>query len=227
MHRELLIPIGIGALSILGISLLFLFIHRFQPQATTPAPPTDTPFKFLLLATESRTPNPASESDAESPTEGVSALDQPSLSATESATPQVSTDDTTSAAPGAAGTPTFDPAVFYAGQYDDIDERIIYEGEWINEIVSGAYNETLFTSLTIGSTAAFTFVGEQVQLGYLEGPELGTAIIQIDEVEYALDQSVGVEWLSPEAPYAEHFVLITHASGDFIILDYITIFGSP
>lgn len=230
LARDLLIPFGISTLSLLGISLIIWFINLDQNKAYTPAPPTETPFKYLFLATETHASSFASETAEETA--------QPAI--TEPPTVPSNAPTTTAPTPTlivitappvptntAFGAPTNDPSIFYPGTYDDLDERIAYDGNWLDETVTGAFNETLSTSLTAGSSASFVFVGKQLKIGYLEGSELGIAVIMIDDAEFNLDQSVNTAWTSPELTNTEHFALITHESGDFIILDYITILASP
>ncbi len=230
IDRGILIPLGVGILSIAGIGLLLLIVRFDTPEAASSGEPTNTLFKYLFLATETYTPDPTAQTASKKgiETETISFPNETTTAASESANEQSGTPTiTTSIAPNATSAPTVDINVFLVGKYDDIDDRIIYEGDWVNEIVEIAYNETLFISTKIGNKAGFRFTGQQFQIGYLEDPELGTAIVLIDNDEYSLDQSSNSGWLSPELPYGEHFVLITHESGEIIILDYITILASP
>lgn len=229
--REFLIPLGIATLSILGLVFVILLLFLPKPDAVAPVEDTPTPFKYLFLGTvtATQTIDPATSKRQGTPTnEGDLALNQlitltsntqPSLDGTAFATSQ-STPDTTITA-------TTDPTIFSAGKYDDIDERIIYDGGWVSEIVDEAYEETLFISTLSGDIASFTFSGTQFIIGYLEDPGLGTMTISIDGSNQLIDQSTGFEWLSPELPAGKHSVTIIHETGEIIILDYITILGSP
>jgi hypothetical protein len=63
--RSLILPIGVGALSLFGICLLLVINQVSSTRTTVPAPDTATPFKFLLLGTEPgiSTPEPEDETD--------------------------------------------------------------------------------------------------------------------------------------------------------------------
>lgn len=230
LDRGIFIPIGIGILSITGIILILLTVYLDQSKASAVSSPSPTPFKYLLLATETLTPELV---EADIP-ENTPSEEEEASSATPPAAPDFSvtlanTDAlATNASPGVTSTLSInDASVFTEGMYDDIDERIAYTGSWINEIVESAYGETMFISTTTGDTAAFTFIGTQLQIGYLADPTFGTAIVSIDGVEYSLDQSSGSKWLSPELPFGEYPVILTHENGELIVLDYINIIGSP
>lgn len=223
IDRGILIPIGISVLSIAGIGLLLLIVYFETPKATPLAEPTTTPFKYLFLATESHTPEPGLETVT--PEESFS-LTTPIASDFVITQDGTGTLDANVLPQGTSTSSVEETLVFMEGKYDDIDDRIIYEGDWVSEIVDIAYQETLFISTLTGNTAAFIFSGTQMQIGYLEDPGLGTVIVSIDGVDYPLDQSDGFEWLSPELPFGEHSILLTHESGELIILDYIIIIGS-
>lgn len=220
--REFLVPIGIGVLSVAGIVLIALIVFFDKPQASSVADPTATPFKYLFLATETHTPEPKMK--ILTPT--ASTNNEPSniASTAFAMTPSDESSPEANDAPTATTPPAIDlNSVFIEGKYDDIDERVAYEGDWVNEIVETAYGESLFISSLTGDTAMFKFVGSQFHIGYLEDPGLGTINVSVDGVEYTLDQSTGVEWISPELPIGEHSVILTHESGDLIILDFIII----
>ena len=124
--------------------------------------------------------------------------------------------------------PTVDASeVFLAGKYDDPDNRIEYEGDWMGDLfVDGAYEETISSSTTIGDTASFTFVGNQIELGYLGDSDLGTAFISIDGIAYPpINQAIGSTWSSPQLASGQHSVVIRHQAGDLICVDYINVRG--
>lgn len=221
-YNSIFIPIAISIFSVTGIILILLNVYFEQPNTSAEATPSPTPFKYLLLATETGVPDPSEIRPTETiytpppPTEAELSVESSNTDSPPTNTPL-----------GVTSAPTIDEAlIFTEGIYDDIDERIMYEGDWVNEIVETAYGETLFVSTTIGDTASFTFIGTQLQIAYLEDASLGVVIVRIDEVEYSLDQSSGSEWLSPELPFGEHSALLIHESGDVILLDYINILGS-
>ena len=224
-----LIPIGIGFLSLAGLGLLFLITQGDTPGTAPSATHTATSFKYFFLGTGTHTPKPTLKAGATTATfTGETSDDTAFISPTLELTP--STPDTLRSNP--ASTLTITPTAeqdlsFTAGKYDDTDERIVYDGDWVNDLLDTAYEETLFFSTLVGDTASFTFTGKQLQIGYLEEPTLGTITVTIDGTDYPFDQSTGTELSSPELPPGTHSALLTHKSGDLILLDYIVIIGSP
>jgi hypothetical protein len=230
IDHSLLIPIGISIFSLAGILAIFLTVYLDKPQVAVPTAPTPTPFKYLLLATETLIPDPAAETappeetapDGSTgpvegdpseedfltfPTEESSGEDPLLRSAT---TPETSTD-----------------ALNIVDRYDDADPRLDYDGDWISETnVANAYQRTIFVSNMIGNDLILSFIGQQIVIGYLGEPDLGSMTISIDDDEFQLDQSVGKEWISPQLDNGEHFVIIIHESGDSVNLDYINILSS-
>lgn len=221
LGKDILLPIMISFLSIIGIMLILMTVYLDRSKTPLETSPSLTPFKYLFLATETRavtlTETPITE-DTTSPKSlpptdldlsvTLSATDSPASNTPPNGTSVLSIDET---------------LVFIEGIYDDIDDRIVYEGSWVNDLVEGAYGETLFVSTATGDTATFTFVGTQLQIGYLEDSSLGMIGVNIDDTEYPLDQSSGSEWLSPELPYGEHTVLLIHEGGDIVLIDYLNI----
>lgn len=226
----LIIPLGIGFLSLLGIGLMGAIVYFDQPPETVPVSRTATSFKYLYLGTETPTPEPDAEtaSRKEIVTEEILPPGSPDPSTAQPDSTQIGTGgSTTGTPPVETNTPSAATgSIFTEGEYDDIDDRITYDGDWVNEFVDFAYGETLFVSTTVGDSASFTFLGIQVMIGYLEDPELGVATVSIDGLEYPFNQSTGSEWISPPLQYGEHNVVITHDDGDVIILDYILILGT-
>jgi hypothetical protein len=230
LDRGIIIPIGIGILSILGIVLIGMMVYFEQPSETGSVSPIVTPFKYLFLGTETPTPEPDAETAGrkEILTEVILPPGSPDPSTPQPDSTQIGTGvSSTGAPPVETSTPTaVSGSIFTEGEYDDIDDRITYEGDWVNEFVDFAYGETLFVSTSVGDRATFTFLGIQLLIGYLEDPELGVAIVSIDGLEYPFNQSTGSEWISPDLQFGEHNVIITHDDGDVIILDYILILGT-
>jgi hypothetical protein len=226
LDRDFIIPIGVTGLSIVGFGLVFFIFQIQESQAELPPEATDTPFKYLFLGTVTSTPTfnlteQATGNETPAPERKVSS--SPSSITTEARTNQPGSELTITASLAFIGTPTLNPAIFPAGKFDDIDDRIIYDGDWVSEIVDTAYGETLFISTVVGDTAGFTFTGTQFTIGYLEDPGLGIVTLIIDGTEYTLDQSSGFEWVSPALPPGEHTVSMIHETGEIIILDYLII----
>lgn len=226
LDRDFLIPIGVTGLSIIGFAFVFFLFRMQESRREVPPEATDTPFKYLFLGTVTSTPTLNLTKQVtvnETPTLERNASSSPAFSTAEAGTNQPGSELTMTATLAVIGTPTLNPAIFPAGKFDDIDDRILYDGDWVSEIVDTAYGETLFISTLVGDTAGFTFTGTQFTIGYLEDPGLGIVTIIIDGTEYTLDQSNGFEWVSPELPPGEHTVTMIHETGEIIILDYLII----
>lgn len=129
---------------------------------------------------------------------------------------------------GSTGPPITDTNLLTViDRYDDIDPSLEYDGDWVNQSnVGNAYQTTLSVSDVVGSDVIFSFVGQQIIIGYLSQPNLGSIAISIDDDEFQVNQAVGREWVSPQFANTEHFVIIIHESGASVNLDYINILGS-
>jgi len=233
--HSILLPIGISVFSIAGILIVFLAVLLDQLQVGVPADPTATPFTYLLIAPETpisdpefetaprqafSTEEPAGSTPLETPQERFTAFPTEASSQTN---PPVN--NTLS---GATNTPAASTDVLnVTDRYDDTDSRLEYDGDWVSQAnVGNAYQKTLFVSNTLGNDLILEFVGQQIVIGYLGAPGLGSIAISIDDEEFLLNQSVGKEWVSPQFENTEHFVIIIHESGDSVNLDYINILSS-
>jgi hypothetical protein len=236
---SILIPIGIGTFSILGICLALLIGYLNRPQTDIPVEQTAAPFKYLFLGTETLTPDP----ELETATPEDIFTEEPTASATPVALitptqndfpstpviPTLTSIFTGNATPIPTSTPTSIPTdeetfTLEAGKYDDTNSYLEYDGDWVSELfVEGVYQETVYISTEIANSVTFTFTGKQVIIGYLGDVDFGTAAITIDNDEFTLDQSDGSEWVSPQLTQGNHSVVIIHESGDFVNLDYIQI----
>lgn len=238
---SILIPIGIGAFSLLGICLALLIGYLNRPQTDIPVEQTAAPFKYLFLGTETLTPDPELETATpedvftEEPT--ASATPVALITATKNdfpSTPVIPTQTraltgnatSTPNIPAPTSIPTDDEETFTLepGKYDDTNSYLEYDGDWVSELfVEGVYQETVYISTEIANSVTFTFTGKQVIIGYLGDVDFGTVGITIDDDEFTLDQSDGSEWVSPQLTQGNHSVVIIHESGDFVNLDYIQI----
>jgi hypothetical protein len=238
---SILIPIGIGAFSVMGICLALLIGYLNRPQTDIPVEQTAAPFKYHFLGTETFTPDP----ELETATPEDVFTEKP----TASATPVVLITATQEKFPSSPAIPTqtsiftgnatpipthtsistslpTDEETFTleAGKYDDTNSYLEYDGDWVSELfVEGVYQETLYISTEIANSVTFTFTGKQVIIGYLGDIDFGTIAITIDDDEFTRDQSSGSEWISPQLTQGNHSVVIIHESGDFVNLDYIQI----
>jgi hypothetical protein len=235
VDREIIIPIGIAILSIIGIVSMALIYFIRKPQAELPPEATSTPFKFLFLGTLTSTQAPTTVAQSHkdtSPTVPATLTIEMSQSTDQALTPTPKTRSgnaatSASTTPSETITPTSTATTSSAIKIDDFDDSILYVGGWVNETVAAAYEETLSISIFIDDTATFTFTGAQFIIGYVADSDLGTMTITIDGKAQSLNQSTGSEWASPKLSLGDHSVTLTHASGEIIYLDYITILGSP
>jgi hypothetical protein len=221
--RTLLIPVGIGIVSILGICSIFL-IGRL---GKTVSPPTATPSSFSFLETATRTPSPSATStrDKLPPTVTRAGPDAYPGPLTETL-PPTSTLTETPPTPSATLTPDqIQPLP--VGKYDDTDPNIAYDPYWAalkNPSTANSYNGTIHASADIGSEASFRFTGERFRLGYQRGKSFGTVTVLVDDQPHNFhEQALDLVWSSPRLSPGDHFVRIIHESGESINLDYIEI----
>lgn len=246
-QRELLVPILISALSLIGIIVVLLIGRVQSAPAQVAMTPSHTPFQFLFLGTE-----PAAStifpggSEIAPEFEGTAAIgppfevtsvfvspDLPSSLVTPTHSSSVSTPlilgtpNLTSASPsGGLPTNTLLPTPssasappLNAGTYDDVHPDIIKNG-WVPSTTGGT---TLHVSSTPGSTITFRFIGTELRLFYQGGNTLGQVRVMIDNVAENFDQADGNEWVSGTFPNGTHNVLITHVGGGAVNLDYVII----
>jgi hypothetical protein len=248
LDRSLLIPIGIGVFSMVGILIVMLAVYLEEPPTAIPVDPTVTPFKYILLATETLVPDPeletvpSEETISEEPTNPISPILPVTSEATFPALPTTAPSRipilATNTVQASISTPAIVTATFtgtapatttssLTQKYDETDEFLEYDGDWVSRTgVGNAYQGTLSVSNQVGSDVIFSFEGQQIVIGYLGEPGLGSLTISIDDDEFLLNQSAGNKWVSPQFPAGEHFVILIHEDGDTINLDYVEIIRS-
>ena len=228
--RGLLIPIVLGIFSVFGICLVLVLGRLGASRSQVTVEDTATPFQYIFLGTEpavvSETPEEEGSDEVTNtprvtPTE-VDFFDAitPLPSQTESSLVVLSTP---TPSPVSSSTAPLNP-----GTYDDTDSHLRYEGDWIVQRgVSGAFQNTLHVSSTLGNSVTFRFIGQQLRLFYQPGSGLGTMQIDLDGVQFELDQSDNVsvisEWSSPLLINGTHTLEITHLSGGAINLDQLIV----
>ncbi len=235
LDRGLIPPIIFGVFSVFGICLVLLLARLSTFRAVTEAEETSTPFQYLFLGTE---PGISTTTPEDEPTVRGTTTPVSFASPTRRIATTQSGDDVTSLAsptrtrtPSSSGTSTSSSgsaAPLNPGTYDQADQRITYAGNWIAQTgVSGVFQNTLHVSNTLSNTASFRFIGEQIRIFYQSGSGLGTIRINLDGLEYDLDESADVvtqsEWISPLLINGTHTVTITHLSGGSINLDMIIV----
>ena len=225
--RELLIPIAIGLVSILGVGWIFLANYRSE----SPVPPTveltAIPSDFGQFETwkppassapptlEETLPTITGTSPAAYPNPPTETLPSASTMVAESP-------------PGISATPApGQPPPLPAGKYDDTHPNIAYDRYWTilkNPGTKNAYKGALHASSSIGSEASFRFTGKQFYIGYQRGKNFGTVTVMIDDQPYRFhEQAFDLLWRSPQLSPGTHFVRIIHDSGESINLDYVQV----
>lgn len=235
--RSLLPPALIGIFSVIGICLVLL-VYRYNTSSTViEVTVTHTPFTYIFLGTEpSISTEPSPEETVTATLEEEPPLEfspEPPVLLTPN-TPQVIVIPTTSVpstviGPNAtftltsASTPPLNP-----GTYDDIDFRLVYSGNWVNQTnVGGAYLNTLHISNTLtspGNSVTFRFIGQEVRILYQSGGSLGVLRITLDTTTTQLNQSDPSNELVLTATQAgTHTVTLTHFSGGSVNLDSVIV----
>lgn len=105
---------------------------------------------------------------------------------------------------------------------------MVYSGAWTTEsAVSGAYQNTLHVSGTIGNAVFFRFIGQELRVFFQAGPSLGVIRLTLDGVFYDMNESNSstqiYEWVLPSVNNGTHTVTISHLSGGSVNLDYIIV----
>jgi hypothetical protein len=226
--RELLIPIAVGVVGILGLGWIFLTNYRSESPVPPTIEPTAIPFDVSPFVTRTQSPRPSATPTLEEtpPTAtGTSPVAYPGSPA--ETLPSANTQITESQ-PAPSATPTSDQAL-PAGKYDDTDPRIDYDRHWTFRMNSGtahAYKGTLHMSSSIGNEASFHFTGQRFYIGYQRGRNFGIVTVLIDGEPYSFhEQAFDHIWRSPELTPGTHSVRIIHESGESINLDYIEVLG--
>ncbi|NUQ83247.1 MAG: hypothetical protein HUU11_00920 [Anaerolineales bacterium] len=228
----ILAPIILGMLSIVGMAVVYFFWRANAMRPVGEANPTRTPFRYVYLGTE-----PGLSTLTPAPTNTAFVLEPPTLTDTpDFFGPPIVSLTPTSPNSGAATqpiprtpNPTATPTILSVlAKYDDTHFAILYDGDWVSQSnVTGAHQNTLHISFTVENYAMFTFVGQQVIVGYQAGPSLGRVLIDLDGLEFEVDQSSGAtqlaEWRSPVLVMGTHEIIIEHLSGGSVNLDSITI----
>ena len=228
LDRSVFIPILIAAVSVFGICLVLLAVRLGASRGGALSGETETPVKFQYLATEPGIAYPTDaplatsvlETDTPTPTFIVfpPTFTQTSVSSTQVVLPRVTNTPVTVTSTALALNVT----------YDDADFKFNYTGSWIGQSgVTGAYQNTLHVSNTIGDSVQLSFVGQKIRIVYQAGPSLGTIAIRLDSADFTLDQfapaSQVSEWESPVLLLSSHSVTITHISGGSINIDSVAV----
>jgi len=226
--RDLILPILLGGLSVIGIGIVFMWGRLSNERQAVPVADTETPMRFVYLGTEpglsTLTPD---VTDTPIPTVTELVLPPPVVGGSPTVT-------NTSVAlftdpPPRTATPTASATLSSVlSKVDDTYFELLYDGDWnAQSNVTDAYQNTLHISFTVGNSVSYTFTGQQVIISFQSGPSLGRISITLDGLQFEIDQSSGntelVDWQSAILIRGTHTVVIEHISGGSINLDSITI----
>jgi len=254
--RGILLPIGVGIISLIGICVILVVGRMTALRASVQELPTATSFKYALVGTEPaittiipETIEFASPAPTEAPaifiTSTPASISTPILltpnitNALTNIVLRTNTSTLTPLTPGSpapnTNTPTRTPitastAPLNSGTYDDLDNHLVYSGDWTTQsAVSGAYQNTLHVSGTLGNSVSFRFIGQELRVFFQAGPSLGVIRLNLDGTNYDLDESAvnTPEWVLPSVTNGTHTVTIIHLSGGSINLDEIIIPDVP
>jgi hypothetical protein len=222
--RDLIWPILLGGLSLIGIGAVFGFGQMSDVRQPASAADTETPFRFIYLGTEPGLSTLTPESTA-TPEPTTTELTPPLITLE----PATATED----GPPPTGLPTrtFTATPTIASVLRKVDDtyfEILYDGDWVAQTdVSGAYENTLHISFRVGNSVSFTFTGQQVIVSFQSGPSLGSVIITLDGLQFEVGQSSSTtqlfNWQSAVLVRGTHTIVIEHFSGGSVNLDSITI----
>ena len=222
--RALLIPIAIGAVSILGIGWILLTSDLGQ----SVIPPTAIPSSYSSFEAATLTPSRLAPPTDTATGTLPAAYPGPPTETLPSTSTSIPENTERLPPPSATATPTPDQIQpLPVGKYDDTDPNIAYDRYWTalkNLSTASSYKGTIHASTGIGNEASFRFTGQQFRLGYKRGKNFGTVTVLIDGQPYSFhEEAFDLLWSSPQLSPGDHFVRIIHESGESINLDYIEI----
>ncbi len=231
--RGILLPIGVGIISLIGICVILVVGRITAARANVQELPTATAFKYALVGTEPAITTVTLESSQLAP---PAATEPPAIFMTSTRTP-ISTPtrlQLVTVSPGSStNTPTRTPtsasaAPLNEGTFDDVYDHLFYTGDWDAQgSVPGAYKNTLHISGTLGDVVSFQFIGQELRVFFQAGPSLGVIRLNLDGTNYDMNETNSstqtYEWVLPSVTNGTHTVTITHLSGGSVNLDEIII----
>lgn len=238
--RSLLLPIGVGIFALFGICVILVVGRINATGAVIEEVPTGTSFQYAFIGTEpaalTATLETLDELPPTEPPEGPPT--EPSFPTSPTPTqftqftntapaiitlPPLITPNTPSRTPTSAFV-----APFAAGTFDDTDSRFVYNGDWDRQTgVTGAYQNTLHVSGTLGNSLTFLFIGNELRVFFQAGPSLGTIRLMLDNTSYVMNETSSTtqryEWVLAANSAGTHTVTITHESGGSVNFDGIIV----
>lgn len=234
--RSLLLPIGVGVISLIGICVILVLGGRDSNPPVVEEVPTATAFQYAFIGTEPAistvTGVVVEEDDFPTPTTGVLPTVPrltPVIQVTNTSPPIITLPPLEN-----TNTPTRTPtsesaAPFGAGTFDDTDSRFSYTGAWDSlSGVAGAEKGTLHVSSTLANNSvSFRFIGNELRVFFQAAPGLGTIRLTLDGTSYEISQSSSTteieEWVLSTTTARTHTVTITHVSGGSVNFDSIVV----
>jgi murein DD-endopeptidase MepM/ murein hydrolase activator NlpD len=132
--------------------------------------------------------------------------------------------------------PTIPADVLLEGNYDDYDQRILFEGDWKSYQGDGGFSDTYLNTLhysaTVGNTTRFAFQGTRFSLVYTGFHNRGVVDIYVDDIfvaslnQYSPNTEWQKRWQSSTFLEGVHTVELRHAQGAYIDVDEIIV-GQP
>lgn len=223
LDREMILPILLGGLSVIGIGIVFVLGRVSDARQPALAADTVTPFRFVYLGTEPGLSTLTPEV-TDTPAATMTELSPPLITATPPPTDIV-------ILPTGQPTRTATASATIASVLSKVDDtyfELLYEGNWDSQSnVGDTYQNTLHISFSVGNSVSYTFTGQQVIVSFQSGPSLGRISITLDGLVFEVDQSTSntqiLNWQSAILARGTHTVIITHLSGGSVNLDSITI----
>ena len=170
--RRLLIPVGVGIFSLIGICSILVWGRINATRAAIEEVPTATVFQYALIGTEPAISTVTLEgtADQEAPTFAPEIPTSAPIStpvqlptntlASVITLPPLENTSTPTRTPTSASTAPFGP-----GTFDNTDSRFVYSGGWDPlSGVPGAYQNTLHVSDTLLSSVTFRFIGNELRV---------------------------------------------------------------
>ena len=233
--RSLLIPVGIGFISLIGICVILMMGRINSAEAEVEELPTATAFQYAFIGTEPAITTLTSvgidEQELPTPTRGIPtspAQLTPVVQVTNTSPPIITlppleNTNTPTRTPTSESTAPFGP-----GTFDNTDGRFVYTGNWDSLTgVSGAYQSTLHVSGTLGNSVTFRFIGNELRVFFQGGPSLGTIRLTLDGANHDMpesrDSTQGEEWVLSTNTTGTHTVTISHLSGGSVNIDSIIV----
>lgn len=232
--RSLLLPIGVGIFSLIGICVILISGRINSNRAVVEEVPTATAFQYAFIGTEpaiSTVTGGVIEDGLPTWTAGIPTSAPrltPVILATNTTAPIITLPPLVNTNTPTRTPPSESAAPFGPGTFDNTDNRFIYSGNWdLQTGVPGAHDNTLHVSGTLGNSVMFRFIGNELRVFFQAAPSLGTIRLSLDGTNYEMPQSRTStqieEWVLSTTTAGTHAVTISHLSGGSVNFDSIIV----